>query len=818
MRVRTGERVTGSGEAGARHQRGETSDGDERRAFLSAPISPDLLHAPPAIGDEAATPIPAARDESALATARPVDRRRPVLRTLAARLPAALAEEADFGTPFLFVPVLLLAGAAAYFALPTEPARHNLPLALGLAVLLWWLAHRRSRRVGRLVLAAIIVLVGMATAQWHTMARSTQMLGSAVTTHLTGRIVRIETRAEGSVRYTLDVLETARPVLRHVPDRLRVTARSPAGDARVGDGLMGVARLFPLSGPARPGGYDFAFHGYFAGHGANGFFYGAPEPAIVVAPEGVRARLAGHLQNARLWLGGRIRAAAPGEAGAVAAALVNGDKSGIPESVNEALRVSGLAHILTISGLHMALVAGTVMMTLRAVLALSGPLASAHAVKKYAASAAFAAIFVYLFLAGAGVATQRSFIMLAVMLGALMLDRTAISKRNLAIAAIIVIAIAPASVVGPSFHMSFAATLALIALYDGWNRARTARIRRRGDDRPTQGPAALMGSGWRFVAALAATSIVAGAASGLYAAYHFQRVAVLGLVTNLAAMPIVSFLTMPLAILATLAIPFGVDGPIYAAMAASAGWILTIAEWVAARSPDGMVGAMSAGTMLAATAALAWLCLCRTWLRWAAIAPALIAVLLARPEELPVAAISEDGRQVAVIGEDGALRVNRTRPNAFNLEQWQMAYAARSVIKPAAVDDPFAETPDGTGQEGAMRCGDTVCTAMVHRKVGTVRLVILTAPLAAPQDNQSLCDHFDLIVLAYAPSSSECGDDAEVLTAQDLALQGSAEISLEASGAGEPELTVRHAIGPSLRPWHDHRRWSKAARNLADRQ
>jgi len=817
--------VTSSGEAGARHRRGETSERDERHAFSFAPLSPDELRAPhPTPSDTRPEPVPAERNE-ARSPAWPSQAKRPpggaqrVLKGWAARLPAALAEEAEFGTPFLFVPVLLLVGAAAYFALPAEPAHHNLPLAMGLSALLWWLAGRRSRLAARVCLAAIIVLVGMATAQWHTMARGTQMLGSAVTTHLTGRIVRIETRADGSVRYTLDVLETVRPTLRHVPARLRVTARSPADDVRVGDGLKGVARLFPLSGPARPGGYDFAFHGYFSGHGANGFFYGAPDPISVSPPETARARLAGHLQNARLWLGDRIRAAAPGEAGSVSAALVNGDKSGIPQPVNEALRISGLAHILTISGLHMALVAGTVMMTLRAILALSGPLASAHAVKKYAASAAFAAIFVYLFLAGAGVATQRSFIMLAVMLGALMLDRTAISKRNLAIAAIIVIAVAPASVVGPSFHMSFAATLALIALYDGWNRMRITRARQRGETPIQSGTAAVAKNAWRFVAALAATSIVAGAASGLYAAYHFQRVAMLGLVTNLAAMPIVSFLTMPLAILATLAIPFGVDGPIYAAMATSAGWILSIAQWVAERSPDGMVGAMSAGTMLAATATLAWLCLCRTWLRWAAIVPACVAIVLARQGELPIAVISEDARQMAVIGEDGALRVNRARPNGFTLEQWQMAYAARTVAKPVPVDDPFSDRQDGSGAGGAMHCTNAVCTANVRHASGALaNLAILTEPVRGSLSDDDLCRRFDLIVLAYAPSTAPCNDGTLVLTAQNLALRGSVEIAVGTGASGAPELTARHAIGASLRPWHDHRRWSRAARNLAERQ
>jgi len=904
--------VAGPGETTTRKRRGkeavadETAAPAERRAFLHAPAVPKR---PPATNGSAR---PATREIWAPAPAAPSPRARKRLQALRTRwtahLARALDDEAAFGTPFLLVPLLLIVGVAVYFALPAEPAAHNLPLALGLCAVFWPIARSRSRPIARVLLTGLLLLAGMALAQWHTMARATQMLGAEVTTHLTGRIVRMEQRPDGSVRYTLDVLATEQPRLRHVPDRLRVTARAPADQVRAGDGLKGVARLFPLSGPARPGGYDFAFHGYFAGHGANGFFYGAPEKVAAPPPDGWRAAVAARLQNARLWLGERIRAAAPGEAGTVAAALVNGDKSAIPEPVNEALRISGLAHILTISGLHMALVAGTVMITLRAGLALSGPLVAGHAVKKHAALVALAAIFVYLFLAGAGVATQRSFTMLAVMLAALLLDRRAISKRNLAIAAIVIIALHPAAVVGPSFHMSFAATLALIALYDIWNRRRAERASQSPAKLRPEGIAAAGSGAFRFFVALAATSLVAGAASGLYAAYHFQRVAVLGLVTNLAAMPIVSLVTMPLAILATLAIPFGVDGPLYAMMAASAGWILAIAQWVAARSPDGMVGAMSNAAMLWATAAMVWFCVCRTWLRWGAVLPALAATMFMGQRDLPLAVISEDGRQMAVVGTGGALAVNRARPNAFIVEQWQQAYAARTVIKPVEPDEGLAEWvltdavaaapadrsanagPGGHGAQGTepfapMRCAEQVCVGTVWRGAERYDLAILSASLSDGSTNVTaesgglkaidadaadggdhhasvLCGRFDLIVLAYAPAKSPCDDGTLVLTAQDLAFAGSAEIrpasqgrlriredelardppretrlsqeiasqirsesdrlvtakagaAAGRSGFASPRLAVRHAVSTPLRPWHDARRWSRAARNLA---
>ncbi|WP_306119938.1 MULTISPECIES: ComEC/Rec2 family competence protein [unclassified Roseitalea] len=772
-----------------------------------------------------------------------------------ARFARALVDEAEFGTPFLLIPVLLIAGCTVYFALPVEPARHSMILGLAVLAAGWLAARYRAPLLARALLAGTLLVAGMGLAQWHTVARNTQMLGSEVTTSLTGRVVRIEHRANGSVRYTLDVLATERPRLYYVPDRLRVTARKPVPDLRVGDGLTGRARLLPHSGPARPGGYDFAFHGYFAGHGANGFFYGPPDMVAVPPRPGLMGTLDNSLQNGRLWLAERIKAAAPGNAGIVSSALVTGHKTAIPEPVNEALRVSGLAHILSISGLHMALVAGTVMVVLRAGLATAGSFASSHAVKKYAAVTAFAAIFVYLFLAGASVATQRSFIMLAVMLAALLADRAAISKRNLAIAAVIVIALAPAAVIGPSFHMSFAATLALIALYDIWNRARAARMRRKGAMvRPT-GALAVAGGAGRFFAALAATSIVAGLASGLYAAYHFQRVAVLGLFTNLGAMPIVSLVTMPIAIVATLAIPFGLDGHLYWAMAQSAGWILAIAEWITAHSPSGMVGAMTEGAMIAATVALIWLCVCRTWLRWLGLAPAALAVvaLTAGPQR-PLAVISEDGRQFAAIGASGPqgqpmLAVNRGRPSAFIVEQWQMAYAAPGIVKPERHDDPVGAAPSATARAPTgprtdpqrergdddpvsrvdtarpMTCSKTVCTTTIGSGDRRYVAAIATEPDAVAPGH---CARFDLIVLAYAPATPFCADDTLVITAQDLALKGSAEIFPGRSrGAahgraehtalrnGRPPLVARHAVSLPLRPWHDHRQYSRAARNLA---
>jgi len=112
----------------------------------------------------------------------------------------------------------------------------------------------------------------------------------------------------------------------------------------------------------------------------------------------------------------------------------------------------------------MAVVAGVVFFAVRALLALFPTLTVGFAIKKWSAVAALAASAFYLLLSGAETATQRSFFMTAVVLIAVMVDRRAITFRTLAVAALIVLTIAPEALVHPSFQMSFAATLGLVAL------------------------------------------------------------------------------------------------------------------------------------------------------------------------------------------------------------------------------------------------------------------------------------------------------------------------------------------------------------------
>jgi competence protein ComEC len=236
------------------------------------------------------------------------------------------------------------------------------------------------------------------------------------------------------------------------------------------------------------------------------------------------------------------------------------------------------------SGYHMAVVAGIVFFLIRAGLALIPSLGNRYPIKKWAASGAIIAAAFYLLLSGAEVATQRSFIMIAIVLAGVIVDRAALTFRTLAVAAIVVLLLAPQAVVHPSFQMSFAATLALIATYQRalpWQPDRDSPLGRR---------VALWGA--REVTALLLASLVAGLATTPYAAYHFHRLAPYGVLANLLAMPVVSALVMPMGILGVVTMPFGFDAVFWRLMGDGIDWMIRVALWVSAL--PGAVGRMPA--------------------------------------------------------------------------------------------------------------------------------------------------------------------------------------------------------------------------------
>ena len=777
---------------------------DERAGFapLSVPDSPANLA--PAGGHSSAPPArglsPTLRGISVFSPALPPA----VRRRLRPALREAYATEWERGTAFLFVPVFLAAGALAYFALNHEPGFSALGVSVVVLGALAWLA--RSRLVLNLVLAALICLVlGMLFAKIETWRAGTKMLGGEISTRLTGRVVVIEHMASGRVRLTLDVIGTERPKLKYAPDRVRVSARAIPSGLRAGDAVAGIVRLAPPSGPTRPGGYDFAFRSYFNGIGAGGFFLKAPERVADESPTSMASRFLALVENLRSSLAGRIRTAIDGGAeGEIAAALIAGVMAGIPDDANEALRRTGLAHILSIGGTHMVMVAAAIMLPLRAGFALFPGFASRRPVKKYAAAIALMVLFLYLFISGWQVAAERSFIMIAVMLLAVLFDRSALTMRNLAVSAIIIIALSPHEAAGPSFQMSFAATAALIGAYAAWSERKLHRPpARTGHEHAV--PRAVRKAG-TYIAGLAVTSLVAGAATTVYSVYFFQRVSPLGLLTNLAAMPIVSAVVMPFGLVGMALMPFGLDQWAFAVMGMGLTAMIAIAEWFSAMSPVDAVGLVPDSAVLLLTLALVLATLPTTWLRVTAVPFLAAGLLMVMMRTLPDAMISEDGRLVAMRSSDGMIAVNRMRPNAFTTDDWQRVLKAETVVKPKNAAE--AGLLDATSNGEGFRCSGDVCAARLTEGA----LFVHAANTAAAQP---FCEAASLIVIDDATAKNPCPrGSSKTVTRRDLARHGSASVTFLAK-ADKPVADVSFAIDEPYRPWHAHRAFSREARGLA---
>lgn len=752
------------------------------------------------------------------------------LRNLASAFRSALVLEWERGTAFLFIPVFLAAGIVFYYALPTEPGLAALVGSGALLSLAGFLA--RTRPAFHLsIMVVFLVVMGMFFAALETWRAGTKVLGGEISTAITGRVAVIEHQANGRVRLTLDVLDTARPKLRYAPDRVRVSARSVPADLTAGAIVTGVVRLFPPSGPLRPGSYDFSFESYFDGIGANGFFLRDPVPTETgFAPSetgfapSARERFDAEVENARTALAQHIRARIGGSEGEIAAALIAGTRAGIPEEVNEALRRTGLAHVLSISGLHMALVAWTIMTALRAGFALFPDFASRRPVKKYAASIALVATAIYLFISGSAVAAERSFIMLAVMLLAVLFDRAALTMRNLAIAAIAILVVSPHEVVGPSFQMSFAATAALIGVYAWWSerRSQDVSVTRHPD---ASLPRQLVRNGIRYAAGVAGVSVIAGLATTIYGVYHFQRVSPLSLAANLVVMPVVSVLVMPFAVAAMAAMPLGLDGPFLDVMGLGLSMMIVAADWFSRHSPLDAVGTIPAISVVTMTAALLIATLATTWLRVLAL-PLIVAGLgIAMLRTTPEVLISEDARLIAVTLADGRLAVNRPRPNGFTVEDWTRATLSEALVKPrqskAADAKPKGAEPS-EGQSSATEnrvpviplsdltendgfyCDAGLC--VLRHRSGKLVIHAAHASLVAP-----FCREAVLVVIDDATADNPCPAKT-VLTKRDLARRGTAIIDRLDD---EIPQDVRLSLAEPYRPWHHHRQFSREARGIA---
>jgi competence protein ComEC len=661
----------------------------------------------------------------------------------------------------LWLPVCMGSGVLVYFALHTEPpvwagVALLLPSALGAAISRPWPALR-----GLLLVLAAGAL-GFASAQLATLRAPPVDALPKTSVWLTGTVLGVETLPVGSRILLGDVrLDGAdRPLARALRVRLR------AGDtaASAGDTVRLRALLRPPSPPAYPGGWDLQRDAFFTGLGGYGFALGQSQLVAPGSPSGFARRI----QALRDAIARRIEAVLPPDRAGIAATLLTGNASDIPAADHQAFRDSGLAHLLAVAGLHIGIVMGLIMALVRTSLAASERAALFWPIKEIAAVAALAAGGAYMLLTGMHVPILRSFAMACLFTLALLAGRRAVSLRGLALAAVALMLFEPAQVPGVSFQMSFSAVLSLIAGYEAL-RPHLHRLYGHG------------GMGRRFavhVVGLALTSLLAGVASAPFGAYHFGRIQLYFIPSNMVAVPLTAFWVMPAGLIALALMPLHLEALALVPM----GWGIAAILWVARTAsgwPDATMPAppIPDWGIIVLSLGMAWLGLWRGRVRLAGIAliaAGLVSPALYRPPDMLVSA---DASLIAMRTPARVYVEAGKGAAAFTLDSWTQFWALPEAAMPQ----------NGTAADDAVACDPDSCLLRSARGG--------TALLARRMPTADDCDAAQVLVAAE-PAKRRC-PGLKLVDRFTVWRQGATAIWLDAGG---PRIVTDRAVRGD-RPW-----------------
>ncbi len=672
---------------------------------------------------------------------------------------------------FLWLPVFFASGIIVYFALSHEPGP-RIAAALVLAAIGICLAMR-SAPLGLALAGAFLAFAsGFAIAKLRTeLVRAPVLAQELRYVGLRGWVEAHELRDKGRARLTIRVLALGDLKSEECPYRVRVTMpANDAADVRIGEAVALSATLQPPPEPIQPGGFDFGRQTWFASLGGTGYATSKVQPLNEVGPLPWDLRAWSEIDALRARVNARIRAAVSGETGEIAVALITGERGGISEGLNQAMRDSGLAHILSISGLHMVIMAGTVFWLVRALLAVIPALALRFPIKKWAAGAALFAATFYLALSGAAVPTVRSWIMMSIVLIAVMLDRPALTMRNVALAALAILVVAPESLFDPSFEMSFAAVVALVALYEWLSERKRDGLR---DVSPVW---AAIHRGFGLFMAAALTTLVASIAIAPFAVYHFHRMTHYGLIANLIVAPLVSFMIMPMAVLSLIAMPFGLETWPLKAMGLGIDLMVDAGRWVACWPGAVSVFPAISGTALALMVLGGlWFCLWQTRARAFGFVIAALGLAIAPASQRPDVLIDRNGATAALRSDSGDLVFPPATAAGYSVDNWLLADGDERDAKTAADQSTF-------------RCDLLGCIGTVKGK----KVALVRHPAALEDD----CRSADIVIAPFT-MGKRCRAARVIIDRRMLRAEGAYALYVE--GLSIRAESVAEARG--RRPW-----------------
>ena len=682
-----------------------------------------------------------------------------------------LAAEEERTRFFLWAPVALGLGIACYFSLLSEPGSVTAAALLAVAVIVKLSLPRATLTAviaAGAVLAALGFFAAKARVEW---VRAPVLERILVNVAVTGRVERIEPKATRGERITIsvetlgDLKDAARP------ERVRVRTMKPAGALKPGDRVRFKATLSPPAKPALPGGFDFARLAWFERLGGVGYTFSTIQSEPRIDAPSWREEVYLGIESVRQLISSRVRKALPGETGAIAAALIMGERGGISKQTNDAFRGSGLFHILSISGLHMVVMAGAVFFSVRLLLATIPALALRFNIRKWAALAGIMGALAYLAISGGAFATVRSAITILIMFGAILIGRPALALRNVAIAAFVILLVFPESLFDAGFQMSFAAVTGLVATYESVRR----RFSQPGERHPILQVAMFFGG-------IVLSTLVASAAVAPFAAYHFHQSQQYAVLANLLAIPVCNFLVMPAALVALALMPLGLEGLALWPM----GMGIELMAWCASKvaALPGATGHLPAIPPLSFVLFVLgglWLALWQGRQRMLGVAAALSGLALAPTLPRPDVLVARGGELVAVRGADGTLSALPARQSKFELERWLEHDGDARLAKDAAKAQGF--TCDGAG-----------CVARVKGLV----LAVARHPSAIGDD----CARAHVLVLDV-PRPKGCEGTGTVIDFFDIWRNGTHALYIEPGVEGAaPQIRVETvAAHRGDRPW-----------------
>ncbi len=676
---------------------------------------------------------------------------------------------------FFWIPVAFGGGIAVYFSLPVEPGVWVAVVPL-VAAAGFGLASRRGGLASAFIATLVAAALGFALAKLRTEAVRAPVLTREIgPVEISGHVERVEPRAARGLRVTLRVATIAGLGDDQRPRRVRFRMATKFGALKTGDAIRLKAVLAPPQPPALPGGYDFARAAWFESLGGVGYAVTRPAIDTSAPPVPWRLGIAAAIEDVRHVIGNRVVAALPGQSGAIARALVTGERGGIEQATNDAYKASGLYHVLSISGLHMVIMAGSVFFFTRLAMATVPSLALRFPIKKWAAAAAVIGAGGYLLISGSAFATVRSVIMIAIMFLAIILDRPAIALRNVALAALVILALWPESLLDAGFQMSFAAVVCLVVAYE------EIRRRRRSREGARVNPLLRVPM---FFGGVVLSTLVASLAVAPLTAYHFHETQQYALLANVAAIPICNVIVMPAALLTLIAMPFGLEGlPLWImgegidAMTWSARSVASlpgVSTRIAAMSPWTFAFIMWGGL---------WLALWATPLRFAGLGIIAAGLALVPWAARPDVLVGRDGHLVAARGADGLLAALSAPRSAFELGRWLEHDGDGRAPAQAATGEVFS--CDGIG-----------CTV----EVKGLRVAVVKHPASLAED----CARAG-IVIVRAPKPRGCVRPLVVVDIFAVKALGAHAIYIEGGRAQIETVRTAH----QSRPWAEPPAWAR---------